>query len=268
MSHQETRTPLVSVVCPTYNSREFVERSLGSVLAQTIPPFELVVADDGSTDGTPDLVEQVVGRDAPCDVRLLRQHHRGPGATRNAGVRAARGMWIAFLDSDDQWDPQKIARVLGAIAAYPAVNFFCHSETHVRLDGSRELLDYGARYRPQESLPRQLFRNNLFSTSAVVCRRDLLVQRGLFDETLPSAQDYELWLRLSQWLRVHFLRESLGYYIDRPGNITSMPSVRRLGNVSRALTRNRRIVGFWQFATSIERHALAFAKEMILRARR
>lgn len=260
-------TPLVSVVCPTYNSREFIDRSLSSVLKQTVPPFELVVADDGSTDGTLDVVEQIVGAHPPCEVRLLRHCHRGPGATRNAAVRAARGTWTAFLDSDDQWDPAKIARTLDAIAAHPEVNFFCHSETHVRLDGSRELLDYGARYRPEEPLSHQLFRNNLFSTSAVVCQRGLLLQHGLFDETLPSAQDYELWLRLSPWLRVHFIRESLGHYIDRRGNITSTSSMKRLRNVIRALARNRRIVGLGWFTASVERHTLAFVKGIIMRAR-
>jgi hypothetical protein len=117
---------------------------------------------------------------------------------RNGGIRAAVGDWIAFLDSDDRWMPEKLARIAAAIRHYPEANFFCNSEYHRQLDGSEFLLDYGAAYLPNIPLRRQLFRENLFSTSAIVCRRDLLLTHGLFDEHLygrrrelpwPSAEE-------------------------------------------------------------------------------
>lgn len=236
-------TPTVAVVCPTYNARMFVTASVESVLAQTVLPAELIVSDDGSTDGTADLVAERFGAGQRCAVRVIRNPHQGPGATRNAGIRAARSDWIAFLDSDDEWLPNKLETVLGVLAAHPGVNLVCHSETHRKLDGSCQLLDYGARYVSGEPIGPQLFRANLFSTSALVCRRDVVVAAGLFDETLPSAQDYELWLRMAPAVRPFFVREPLGVYVDRPGNITMSAPFGRIVNQARAMVRHRRLGG-------------------------
>jgi hypothetical protein len=109
------------------------------------------------------------------------------------------------------------------------------------LDGSESLFDYGAAYLPNIPLRRQLFRENLFSTSAIVCRRDLLLTHGLFDEHLLSSQDYELWLRLAPAIRPVFVRAPLGWYVDRAGNVTSGPRWRRLWNLLRVLHRHRRV---------------------------
>ncbi len=257
--------PSISVVSPTYNSSPFIRETVASILEQTVLPDEMVFADDGSTDGTHTIIRKMmIGRAAPT-LQVLSNPHRGPGAARNAAVLAATGEWIAFLDSDDRWEPIKIERIREAITTHPNANFFCHNQHHRRRDGSIELLDLASQYRSDIALPRQLFRVCLFATSAVICRRDLLLTHGLFDESLPSAQDYELWLRLAPHLRVQFVSEALGWYIERPGSISSTSRWRHFANVMRALTRNRRnTLPRWYWAGML-RHSGAFAKHRIER---
>lgn len=230
----------ISVMIPTYNSAAFVEATLTTVAEQSVLPFEVVVSDDGSSDETIPRVQAFFCRHPQLRLVVVRNPHRGPGAARNAGVRAATGDWIAFLDSDDLWFPGKIARIAEEIRRCANTNLFCHAELHKRLDGSEQVLQHGAGYDPSQPLPRQLFARNLFSTSAVVCRKSVLIECGLFDEELSSGQDYELWLRISPSLCVTLIREPLGCYIDRKGNITSGSIRRRLRNQLRLLHRHRR----------------------------
>lgn len=254
----EPHRPTISVVCPAYNSAAFIAETLRCVFAQTLPPYECIVADDGSSDTTAAIAE-ALAEGAPTRVRVLRNPHRGPGAARNAAIRAATGDWIAFLDSDDMWDPVKVERVTAAMLAHPACNFFCHNQRHQRRDGSTVVLDLAARY-AHIPIQQQLFRNCPFATSAVVCRRDLLLNHGCFDENLMSAQDYELWLRLGPALRVYFIPEVLGLYRDRSGNISSSRRLRHLGNVLWALTGHRRSTSRTRYLLGVLRHLVAFGK--------
>ena len=227
----------VSVVVPTYNSAGFVTQTLRTVLAQTLPPTELIVSDDGSQDNTCAVVEELFKGCPHVRTVLLRNPHRGPGATRNAGVEAAQGEWIAFLDSDDLWEPQKLETIFAAIQRTPGVNLLCHEETIRALNGTRSNTNWHHRLSLAWPIPGQLYNNNSFSTSAVVCRRELVRMWGGFDESLASAQDYELWLRMSPDLVVAFVPEVLGEYVVRLGNITTTRYWRRL--------RNELIVKYW-----------------------
>lgn len=265
MNHENRQTtPLISVVCPTYNSAAYVADTIQSVLNQTVSPLEFIVSDDGSSDNTVAVVEHLV-KYAPCTVQILRNPHQGPGAARNSGIRAAKGEWIAFLDSDDRWKSDKVGCVLQAILEHPEANFFCHNEEHIFLNGSSKALDYGSHYKVNVSLPYQLFRGNLFSTSAVVCRRDLLLGHGLFDEELSSAQDYELWIRISPFIEVHFISDVLGYYVDRRGNISSTKAIKRLINLWRALSKNKDIVGLREYSFALARQVTIFIVQSTLR---
>lgn len=231
--------PTISVVCPTYNSSRFVLRTLESVVVQTRHPLEIVVSDDGSTDGTPGIVGDFLARHSHLMARIIRHAHRGPGAARNSGIQQAQGEWIAFIDSDDLWDFRKLEVVAAAIRAHPEANLVCHSEEHVRRDGSRQLLDYGSRFDPRRPVTVQQYCDNLFSPSAVTCSRNLLLEAGLFDESLPTWQDYELWLRMAPLVRPLFLRQVLGYYCERGGSITAGSLWRQWKSAIRIAVRHR-----------------------------
>ena len=254
----------ISVVCPTFNSQEFVGKAIASVLNQSVLPYELIISDDGSTDGTADLVERLINSLDLCCL-LLRNEHRGPGAARNAGIRSATGEWIAFLDSDDFWEPEKLERIAEAIERHPDANFICHHETMIRKDGRHQALQYGLRYRCNRPLVRQVYASNIFSTSAVVCRRSLLLECGLFDEGLMSAQDYDLWLRLSPDIRPFFVEESLGYYVERAGNITSGNSGARMLNELRIATRHANMVPRLDYIMRVTRIFRSYARQQLFR---
>lgn len=229
----------ISVVCPTYNSSSFVLRALESIAGQSYQLFKVIVSDDGSTDDTVEVVTQFFKERPEIDAEVLVGLHHGPGAARNAGIERCKTDWIAFIDSDDVWSLQKLEKVADAIAANPEANLFCHNEERIRKDGSRVLLDFASRYKADLPLGVQLFHTNLFTTSAVTCRRSLLCQAGLFDVTFMSGQDYELWFRMAPWARPYFLNDLLGYYYDRPGNITSGSFFKQWKNLVRVAIRHR-----------------------------
>jgi glycosyltransferase involved in cell wall biosynthesis len=253
----------VSVVCPTFNSAKSVDRALESVLSQTVAPLEVIVVDDGSTDDTVVVARRVLDRHQEVPATVIEAPHRGPGSARNAGIRRARGAWIAFIDSDDVWLPRKLEAVDRAIAAHPEVNLVCHGEERVLLDGSRRPLDYGAWYDPHRPLPPQLYSRNFLSTSAVTCRRQLLEDTGLFDEALMSSQDYELWLRMSSKMRPVFIREILGTYHDRADSISSGRPWRRWLNLLRVSLRHRDKVGWLATARRLARLTASFGAQAL-----
>lgn len=260
--------PTISVVCPAYNSADFIHRALESVTSQTCAPFEVIVSDDGSTDGTVQAVEQFFRAHTSLRSRVLTGPHRGPGSARNAGVRAATGDWVAFIDSDDPWLPNKLQAVSQAVRANPAANFFFHRQRHVRRDGSVAVLDDAGRfYDPARPLVPQLYRHNFVATSSVVCRRDLLLDAGLYDEHLMSGQDYELWLRMSPRLKPHVIHEVLGEYHDRDGSISTLPAWRRWRNAVRIVLRHRHKVTWPSVAYRVVYLTAYFAKHNRLLAR-
>jgi len=191
MPGDEHDLPTVSVILPTYNRPAFTEKAVGSVLAQTFPDFELIVVDDGSTDGTSEAVEGF------SDARL-RVHHmnnRGPGPARNAGIEISSGQYIAFLDSDDAWVPEKLETQLDAMRASPE-----HALSH-----TEEVWYKGTRLVKPQRIHRKrngdLFQWSLklcsISMSTVMVKRTLFDEVGTFDPSLEVCEDYDLWLRVT-----------------------------------------------------------------------
>jgi len=190
----------VSVVIPTFNRAGVVVRAIDSVLSQTRPPDELVVVDDGSTDETAARLRAEFPR-----VRLIRQANRGVSAARNAGVRATTGEWIALLDSDDEWLPNKLERQLAGI---DDETMLCHTdEIWIRR---------GRRVNPMKKhkkLGGRIFMHCLprcaISPSSALLRRRLFDTVGFFDEDLPACEDYDFWLRVTARFPVLFVDEPL-----------------------------------------------------------
>jgi glycosyltransferase involved in cell wall biosynthesis len=203
-------TPLVSVIIPTYNRKEFIGPAIDSVLAQTFKDFEIIVVDDGSTDGTVDFIQ----RRYSSSVRLHAIPHSGlPAVGRNAGLAIARGSLIAFLDSDDLWLPQKLAiQVKAATEDSESVLFFGKAET--LCEGSTQSLIVPADHElPKRLFERQLFQNYVPVITAMV-RHDVLRQMGGFNPKpgYRAIEDYDLWLRITYHYPVHFIPQILARY--------------------------------------------------------
>jgi len=192
----------VSVIIPTRNRSELLRRALESVCAQTCPPKEIIVVDDGSTDDT----AQWIDVDFP-QVRYLRQPHRGVAAARNNGIGAATGEWVALLDSDDEWRPAKLERQLDATRAQPCYRL-CHTEEVWIRRGRR--VNPGKRHaKSGGAIFRRCLPLCVISPSSVLVKRSLLEEVGGFDETLPVCEDYDLWLRICSRYPVLFVDEAL-----------------------------------------------------------
>ena len=196
------RPPQLSVVVPAHNRAWCLAEALDSVLAQDVAGVELIVVDDGSTDGTPQLLAGY--GDA---LRVLRQENRGVSAARNAGIAAAQGEILAFLDSDDVWLPGKLQAQIDFFAAHPEA-LICQTEELWVKNGRR--VNPGRRHRKRGGM---IFEASLelclVSPSAVMIRRELFERVGHFDEGLPACEDYDLWLRVSRRFPVHLIEAAL-----------------------------------------------------------
>jgi len=179
----------ISVIVPTFNRVHTLPRAIDSVLRQTRPADEIIVVDDGSEDGTAELLH----RHYP-QIRNLQQNNQGVSAARNRGIRQANGEWIALLDSDDAWLPGKLEAQLRALEAEPAARL-CHTEEVWIRNGKR--VNQKDRHAKSGGW---IFRNCLplcvISPSAALLHRSLLDEIGEFDEGLPACEDYDLWLRI------------------------------------------------------------------------
>lgn len=205
--------PRVSVVIPTYNHAHFLREALASVVAQDFSAWEAIVVNNYSTDQTKDVVAGF------CDarIRLIDFSNNGViGSSRNVGIRMAQGQFIAFLDSDDKWYPEKLRRCVAALDG--GLDVICHAERWVYESGFRDV-KYGPASKPiYLSL---LYDGNCLSTSATVVRRERLLQIGGFsqDPDFNTAEDYDLWMRLARdGARIGFDKTILGEYRIHEGN--------------------------------------------------
>lgn len=215
-----------------------------------LPPAELIVSDDGSTDDTLDKIERFLA-DCKADfpTRILRNPHRGVAATRNAAILAASQEWIAFLDSDDIWMPEKLLRVAEIIQKYPEVNFIHHDKKRLNFDKTISLVDIKYKYRHDIPLIKQLFKKNIFSTPAVTCKKELLINNGMFNINYYCCEDYELWIRLSPQMKLHVMDDVLCHYFTRQGSITACSTTQMLINDIKIKTfhRNKVSLGLYVY---------------------
>ena len=196
----------VSIVIPTYNRVHTLDRAIQSVLAQTFQNFELFVVDDGSTDGTVDYLKGLLGKDSRLHV-LHQNENRGVSSARNIGVENSSGEWLAFLDSDDEWLPEKLERQIQFAQQSPEIRLI-HTEEiwirdKVRVNASNKYAKSGGR----------IFKRCVdlccIAPSSAMIRRDLFADVGLFREDFPVCEDYELWLRIAANENIGFIDESL-----------------------------------------------------------
>lgn len=178
---------MVSVIIPTFNRAQFLKKALASVLSQTCQDFELIIVDDGSQDDTEGLI--------PARAKYIKQDNKGPASARNAGIKGSTRPFIAFLDSDDWWDKDKLRIQLDGMQKSPEY-LISHTQEIWLKNGS--VLNQKKKHKKHHGY---IFDKCLplcvVSMSTVMVRRGLFDKIGLFDETLPCCEDYDFWLRAS-----------------------------------------------------------------------
>jgi glycosyltransferase involved in cell wall biosynthesis len=193
---------MITVIIPTYNRGDYVLEAVESVLRQEHLQPRVIVVDDGSHDGTHLRLQPYLSR-----ISYVYQPNSGVSSARNAGIRLARGEWIAFLDSDDLWLPHKLVRQMEFLERNPALSI-CQTEEIWMRDGRRWNPRKYHRKPSGHCFPSLLDRC-MVSPSAVMLRRELLDQVGGFDESLPACEDYDLWLRIGCRFPIGLVPEAL-----------------------------------------------------------
>lgn len=185
---------------PTFNRLQQLPHAIDSVLQQTRPVDELVVVDDGSTDGTFEWLSERSAQTSHLRIVTLQQKNAGPAVARNAGAKLASGELIAFLDDDDTWHPDKMQRQLAVLQENPEICLLgCAADT-LKLSGESRLLVVGEW---------GLLVRNWFLTPGVLVRRDVLMACGGFPEDMRHCEDYALWLKIASRYKCAFLNEAL-----------------------------------------------------------
>lgn len=193
--------PTVTVVIPLYNKVEYVEQTIKSVIAQEYKDVEIIVVDDGSTDGSSEIASRYSD-----NIRYLSQERSGVAMARNRGMELATGDFLAFLDADDPWFPQKLAWQVNFLTEHPEIQW-CTTNFQRKTAGEELLLDSRARPEPGNDQPKwrivnwfgAMARNEIrFQTSGVLIRMSMVRSVGLMDTSLPYGEDFDYWVRIAQ----------------------------------------------------------------------
>ena len=209
--------PTVTVIVPTFNRAHYLPEALHSIFTQTFTDYELVVVDDGSTDDT----AAVLRRFADARLHVLRQKHKGISAAMNAGLRAARGNYIARLDSDDLWLPDLLATETAVLEAHPEVGVVYGKAQAMAADGStrEHYLGLPLRY-PHDALLSLAWTDSTCNV-ALLARHVCFTTAGLYDEGLETHEDWDMWLRVARDHRFLFLNQILARVREHEHSITS-----------------------------------------------
>lgn len=235
--NSDSRLPAVSAIIPAYNAAWCIRSAVDSVLAQTFREFELLVVDDGCTDDTLDILAAY-----GSTVRVIRQRNGGLSSARNAGIRESRGEFVAFLDADDRWLPEKLARQVALLRRDPAIGFVS-AAAQVEDPEGRRLNDWPCTDCKGAFLPHLFGANGdvAGSGSAVVARRCLFDRVGGFDESLRSLEDVDMWMRLSAVSGYACVEEPLAVILKRPGSMSRNLEVMRQAAVQ-VMNKNRHLL--------------------------
>lgn len=240
--------PLVSVVMPAYNVAWCIGRAVDSVRAQDYRAYELIVVNDGSTDGTRAVLDVYGG-----GITVIDQENRGMSAARNVGIRRARGAYIAFLDADDRWLPGKLTRQVELMERRAEIGF-CSTAARVE-DGEGNLLNHWRCSHGGDEMLVTLFAENAAiagGCSAVMVRKHLLERVGLFDESLRGFEDPDLWMRLAAVSGYQCINETLAVILRREKSVSRNLDAMRESSL-RSMQKNRELLParlrgrFWRY---------------------
>jgi glycosyltransferase involved in cell wall biosynthesis len=217
-------TPTVSIVTPAFNRADYLPHTIDSVLAQSYPDFEHIIIDDGSSDGTDELIRGYTDR----RIRYFQQANQGQSVARNVGIEASRGEYICFLDSDDLWLPNKLEEQLALFADDPGAGVVYGDK--ISIDGSGHELHRRNMRRYSGWITGKLLADNFVSMNTTMTRAELLRQAGGFDASDRYAEDYGLWLRVSLLARFHYSPSYWVYYRIMAGQLSSDKITRLAAN--------------------------------------
>lgn len=219
--------PLVSVVIATYNMAGFLPLALRSALDQTYQNIEVLIVDDGSTDGTRKAVEPLL---EDLRVKYLFQENRGQAAAKNHGVQEARGRYIAFLDADDIWASEKLDAQMPLFARSQAVGVVYSAFVYIDEKGNRLPNLTGKLHRGRVSGPLLIF--NFVGFSSSVVRLECFERLGTFSESLGMGIDYDLWLRFATQYEFDYVDRPLLFYREWPGQMSRNWHARYLNGIA------------------------------------
>ncbi|MGY5450738.1 glycosyltransferase family 2 protein [Agarivorans sp. MS3-6] len=211
-------TSTVSIIMPAYNAAAFIGKAIDSILNQGFSDYQIIVVDDGSKDHTLEVLEQYAD-----DITLITQANGGASKARNTGIKAATGEFIAFLDSDDLWRTQKLALQVDAMQKNP--NWVaCYTETSYKADEERNVQDERISATLVGKSLQQVFLHPYLVTSSFMVRREILAKVGGFDESLKTAEDIDLYLRVAEQGVIGQVQKSLVWKADIEGSLGSLLS--------------------------------------------
>ena len=206
--------PVVSVIIPTYNHAMYIERTLESVFQQTYKNYEIIVIDDGSTDNTQEVIKSYENK-----ITYICKENEGTAKSRNLGLKIAKGRYVAFLDSDDLWMPQKLELQVTLLDKNIDIGLvctdfeiFCENEEGIKIIEKRVETSFDFSFN-------RLFSGNFVQNSSVMVRRECFDKVGLFDEVFPIAKDYDMWLRIRRFYEFGHIPQILARYRIHQGNV-------------------------------------------------
>jgi glycosyltransferase involved in cell wall biosynthesis len=213
--------PTVDVIIPAFNAAKYLPVALESVASQTFSDWQIVVVDDGSTDNTAEVVTQFTDRFGP-KLKYIRQENHGVTAARNVAIRASTSEFIAMLDADDVWLPCRLSDSIKALVEQPHAGIAYGLITYIDSEG-RSLSTFGGNVRHAYGriAPYIYMRRVELPCVTVTIRRTCIDEVGLFDETLRTTEDRDLWLRIALRHEVAFVPKVLAYYRTSPGSLSS-----------------------------------------------
>ena len=192
----------ISIIIPTFNRCEVLQRAINSIYGQSYSDYEILVIDDGSTDGTAAMIERKFPK-----VRYFYQTNKGVSAARNKGLVHAKADWIAFLDSDDEWLPEKLSKQMNQFKLNPDYKV-CHTEEQWVRNGVK--VNQMKKHKKEGGwIFLQCLPLCAMSPSSIIIHRSVFAEVGIFNISLPACEDYDLWLRITAKYPVIFIYEPL-----------------------------------------------------------
>ena len=212
---------MISVIIPTYNRVLMIRRAIESVLAQSYQNFEIIVADDGSTDDTKEVLSGYINSGK---IKYIFQNNAGPGAARNAGIEHAKGELVAFLDSDDEWAPDKLEKQI-KIFESRGENIAVFSNVEYINENNEKTGELFSKARPYEGkIVKRLLADNFIATSSVIAPKSLIIKAGGFAtnrKLFAIGEDHLLWLKIADETEFYFVNEPLVKYHTHGGQIVN-----------------------------------------------